>query len=278
MNNPFMSSVAKKKVHDDKDRIQLVEAPRTLVEGEALPHYDRKDYKYKPQARALPEIKAPINLGLKGIVDADLDKFDAVDIFAPSQGGTKSKNVAPEPNMTQSMSTGGSAQTNSTSQGGLSSIPMAQSVQIGQPTSSNQGGMLSIPTSNTSNTNTLAPPPLLLLTGASSTTSSQPTQNTGNTLQPPAGLLPPPNLLLGAGGPSPSNPSGNTSSGGGLPPPNLNLLAAQNTSSGGSTLPPPNLSLNLAASPNSGAQLNTNSKDLQNLPPPQPNRSNIILL
>ena len=38
----------KKKKNEDKDRIELVKAPRTLKEGETLPHYDKKDYKYKP--------------------------------------------------------------------------------------------------------------------------------------------------------------------------------------------------------------------------------------
>jgi len=53
------SQINKKKIIEDRDKINLAEAPRTLVEGEMIQKYNTQDYRFKPQMKELPQLKAP---------------------------------------------------------------------------------------------------------------------------------------------------------------------------------------------------------------------------
>lgn len=44
---------------EEGNKINLAEAPKTLVEGEMIQHYNTQDYRFKPQTKALPQLTAP---------------------------------------------------------------------------------------------------------------------------------------------------------------------------------------------------------------------------
>ena len=75
----------------------MVEAPKTIQEGEVLTKYGQREYKYIPKTKDMPTLNLPNQLDLPGLVQYDSEQTD-VDLINPSREGLiQSKPIAPEP-------------------------------------------------------------------------------------------------------------------------------------------------------------------------------------
>ena len=254
-------NLPKKKIAEEKDKINLAEAPKTLIEGDMLQTYGTQDYKFRPKTKDLPQINAPAQLGLKGIVNMNLANFDTDS--GPSERELVRKPTLPDPKLPNEEQT-------------IGQVPYGYSSQASMPVSTNTTNTnqptLTQPT-NTSYTPVLSQPQLSTINPPTNTTNTV-VVNSSN-LQPPSLNLPPPNINLPPPNINLSQPNTNSNLPPpkiDLPPPNLNLPPPNlNLPPPNLNLPPPNVNLPKPGDPNAG-------NDIRNLPPITNDRGMLMLL